>query len=67
VTDDEISGSMHDELIIYPTRSGARTVHVRALAGRMAFTPAEARKLAADLLNRADAIDPPVTADAVSA
>lgn len=56
---EEIAGAVHGELILYPTRPGASTVHVRALAGPMALSPTEARKLAADLLNRADFIDPP--------
>lgn len=58
-TDADIPGAIHSELVLYPVRPGARNVYLRALTGQMVFTPTEARQLAADLLNRADAIDPP--------
>ena len=51
-------GAVHGQLAIYDTRFDAPSIHLRAMTGVWAMSASDARRLAADLLNRADLIDP---------
>jgi hypothetical protein len=58
-----IGAAMHGGLVIQDTHPSHKALLLRPIAGMWTSTPAETRQLAADLLNRADLLDPPALTD----
>lgn len=58
-----LEAAIHGGLVIQDTHPSHKALLLRPIAGMWTSTPAETRQLAADLLNRADLLDPPKLTD----
>ena len=58
-----IPTALHGGLVVQDTHPSHRALLLRPVASIWTASPAEGRKLAADLLNRCDLIDPPKLTD----
>jgi hypothetical protein len=58
-----IPTALHGGLVVQDTHPTHRALLMRPVASIWTATPGETRQLAADLLNRADLLDPPTLSD----